>query len=234
MTKGDTLTPQFRPVGEFYLYGRGGVVHWLHFPAPDDVTLVVLLVHEHKTLATALRHARHLRARPAHQRHVRVRDRRFGGGGGRVGQAAPVLDGRRRSGGGRSGRRVVVVVVRRDPVHQWHAVDAVIGASERQPLRSTDRPVFLSEHDQPPVVQHSHVLVDDGHVPGAHFARHVAVHVEGTEVRFELVGQIWSLQELHVWWYPPAEAYKSDLSFSFKYSQAYPKYWIFELYCTKY
>jgi len=101
------------------LYGGGGVVHGLHFPAPDDVALVVLLVHEHKTFSTALRHARHPRARPAHQRHVRVRDMRFGGGGGRVSQAAPVLDGRRSGGGrGRCGRFVAVIVVRRDAVHQ--------------------------------------------------------------------------------------------------------------------
>jgi len=104
------------------LYGGGGVVHGLHFPAPDDVSLVVLLVHEHKTLATALWHARHPRARPTHQGHVRVRDMRFGGGGGRVAQAAPVPDGRRRrrGGGGRRqcGRLVAVIVVRRDAVHQ--------------------------------------------------------------------------------------------------------------------
>jgi hypothetical protein len=192
------------------VYGRGGVDHGLHFAAPDDAALVVL-VREHESLAAALRHARHPRARPAHQRHVRVRGQRLVIDGGR-GRAGRGRRGRRRAG---SGRLIVrtPVAVHRDAVHQRHAVDAVLGAGERQPPVNAGRPGFLSEHDQLPVVQHRHVVVDDGHLPGAHVARHAAVHVKHPAVRIELLRQVRRLQELHVRRYPPAQ--KSDVNFRF-------------------
>jgi len=198
------------------VYGRCGVDHGLHFPASDHIALVVLLVLEHQALAAALRHARHPRTRPAHQRHVRVRGLRFVIDGGRRVDPAAVGRRRRRRGGGgragrgRSGRRPGGCGGRRgfgvdsDTVHQRHAVDAILGAGEsKPPVNAAGRPVFLSEHDQPPVVQHRHVLVDDGHLPGAHVTRHAAVHVEQPTVGFEVFRQVRSLQELHVGWYPP-------------------------------
>lgn len=180
------------------MYGRCGVDHGLHSPASDHVVLVVLLVHEHQALAAALRHARHPRTRPAHQRHVRVRGRRFVIDGGRraVRRVDPAaVDPRRRGSGGRAGRGRHLsghggrrgFSVDSDAVHQRHAVDAVLGAGERKPpMNAAGRSVFLSEHDQPPVVQHRHVLIDDGHLPGAHVTRHAAVHVEQPAVGFEV------------------------------------------------
>jgi len=194
------------------VYGRCGVDHGLHSPASDHVVLVVLLVHEHHALAAALRYARHLRTRPTHQRHVRIRGRRFVVDGGRraVRRVDPAAVDRRRRGRGRRGRRPSSRGGRRglgvdsDAVHQRHAVDAVLGAGERKPpMNAAGRPVFLSEHDQPPVVQYRHVLVDDGHLPRAHVTRHAAVHFEQPAVGFEVFRQVRSLQELHVGWYPP-------------------------------
>lgn len=104
------------------MYGGVRVSHRFNLPASGDVVLLVL---EHETLGATLGHARDPRARPAHHRHVRVRDRR----GGRV----AVFFG---AGGGLG-----------EVVRQGHAVDAILDAGKRQPLEPTHRPVLLSEHD---------------------------------------------------------------------------------------
>lgn len=165
-----TLTFQFRAVGGFQVYSGFGVVR--HPPASRDASSFAP-VFEHEPLATALRHARNPRTRPAYQRHVRVQWHHVRRVGRRVGHAVVLC------------LVAGVVVHRRDVVEQQHAIDAIFGVGERQPLVNADRPIFLAEHDQPPVVQYGHVAVDDHRFPVVRFARCPTVGVKRMAVRFK-------------------------------------------------
>lgn len=163
----------------------------------------ILPVFQYDALCTALGHARDPRARPAHEHHVSVRlirNSRVGFGPGTAAAEEAV-------------RPTVVLVVL--AVHagvvgghaQRHAVDAILGRGERQPLAFAGRVRrdVLSEHDQPPVVQHRHVVVEEAGLPVVRAAREPPVVVERPVARLERLRLIRCPQKVQVVRYPPAE-----------------------------
>lgn len=195
------LTVESRAVLGFQSDDGVRVIHQVgRLPASGDRVLPVL---QYDAFGTTLGHARDPRTWPAHEHHVVVhliRHRRVVPGlGTPTAEAAAVLV------------RVVVVVtaaicVGAVTIVQRHAIDAILGRGERQQLAFVGRVrlAVLSEHDQPPVVQHRHVIVDEARLPVVLVAREPAVFVERPAARLERDRLVRGQQEVQVVRYPPA------------------------------